>query len=515
MVLVNPSTTLNIIPDTPITRSATQRILVVGQQLTGTATSGALVSDVGDDDSTINALFGQRSHIANVLRSMKVINRASTIDAIPLDDAGGATQAASTLTVTGTATADGRITVTLVSRQNFRVNVDVVSGDTATVVATKIVTAFTSATNYADAPFTIASSAGVVTATASNGGTIANGWLVQIEGTAAGISIATTAFSGGATDPSVTNVLDVTGSIRYQGVVWPSAYDEEIVKDFLDARFNVNNAIRDGRAFVTRTDTLANLTSLGNLHNSQNLVIFGDQLVNADTFRGGMLREMPDVVSGQFAAIRSLRFTAGASISQFLTTNAANVQFGSDSLASVPYFNTPFPSLFPPRPEDEFTESEVQDLEDAGVSVISSNPTFTTVIAGEVVTTYKTNAAGSPDTSYQFLNTVDSVSIVRERFVTNLRASFVQHRLTRGELIPNEPTANESSIFARLLEIRSTLVNDSILEGGIAAERDFKDTTVVEITNLAAGTVRINMEPLLISQLRAITGTIQVNFGDA
>ena len=484
--------------------------------LSGTAADGDLIQNIGDDDATINALFGRRSNIAIMLRAMKAINQASAIDAIPIADDNSGVAANATFTVTGTATVSGRIWCTLASRQNFRVAVDIASGEDAAAVATKIAAAFTGADNYADAPFTVASSSGVVTATAANAGTLANGSLIQVEDSVAGITIVAGAWAIGATDPSITTVLDVVGDqLRYQGIVWQHNLDIEIVKDWLDDRFNTDNSVLDGRAFVTSTDTLANLTTLGNTHNSQSLVIFGDQQVDTNTFKGGMLREMPDVVTAQFAAIRALRFTPLASITQFLTTNAPNAQFGSDSLATVPYFNTPFPSLIAPRPQDEFSQTEVLELRNAGVSVISANSRFTGVISGEVVTTYKTDPAGNTDTSYRFLNTVDAVSIARERFLTNLRATFAQHRLTRGELIPGEPTANVSSIFARLLEIRATLVADSILEAGIAAERDFKDTTTVEITDLGAGTVRIAMAPLLVGQFRALIGTIQVNFGDA
>ena len=508
-----PDVTLNIVPGVELATSEEQRILVVGQMLSGTATSGELVQNIADTDTAINALFGQRSHIANMIRKVKDVNRNTRVDAIPLDDGGSATQATATIALSGTATAAGRYYVTLVSRTNHRVAVDIASGDTANSAATKINAAITGATNYGDAPFTSAVATNTVTATAANGGTLANTWHVEVESTVPGLSVTVTGWTGGATDPSVTNVLDVTGSQRYQTVVWPEVYDLSVVRAWIDDRFNVTNGIENGTVISNRVDTMANIVSEANGLNSQNIVILSDQIVNAPARKGSMLREMPDVTTALVGGIRSLRLTADSNVTQFVTTTEPRDQFGGDHFATLPYANTQVTGIQPPLPEDDWSADEMDDLEEAGASVVTANRTYTNVIMGEFVTTYKTDSAGNPDTSYKFLNTVDAVSVTRERFVLNLRRRYAQTRLTSGELIPQLAMANESSIFGFLTQVRADLVDDGILQAGEEAEADFERTTTVSITSLSQGRVSVAMAPLLVGQLRALIGTITVNFG--
>ncbi|NIS23463.1 hypothetical protein GWN75_05955, partial [candidate division KSB1 bacterium] len=59
------------------------------------------------------------------------------------------------------------------------------------------------------------------------------------------------------------------------------------------------------------------------------------------------------------------------------------------------------------------------------------------VILSDAYTTYKTDAAGNPDPTFEFLNYVDTDSGVREYFYNNARADLAQSRLTDGDLAVN------------------------------------------------------------------------------
>lgn len=510
MPISKPNVTLNIIPADQLQSVAEHRVLLVGQLLpSGTAAPGDLVRDLDDATNVINGLFGARSNAAEMAREFKKYNRLTAVDFLPLADNGSAVQAEASVAFSGTATESGELIVTFGSDKRYRTIVSVNSGDTATAVANAAATAYAV---YASSPFQVAASTGTLTATAENGGTHANDWTVLVEGSVAGITFTVTGWASGSADPSLTGVLDVLGTTRYHTVVWPGAYSLSEIETLLNSRFNASNAVLDGVIFQTINGTLSSLKSYTAALNSQSLVVIGDKTVNKAARKGTALREMPDVVSAQAAALRSLRLTREGNLTQFLTTTAALDQFGGPALASLPYFNTALVNLPVPLPEDEFTFEDQEELIDNAVTVLGANRAFNTTIFGEVVTTYLTDNAGNPDSSYRFLNTVDTASVIRETFFNNYKDQYAQTRLTEGDLIQGRDMANEASIRAFSLEVYRALALIGLVQLGREAEADFLDNLSISL-DISTGTATINMAPLLVTQLRSIIGTIQVNFG--
>jgi phage tail sheath gpL-like len=506
-----PKTTLSIIPAQQLAGVTEQRVLIVGQMLAGgTATAGELQRDIGNDGSE-DALFDENSHIAGMIAAFKKLNKVSNLDAIGLDDAGTAVKATAVITFsTGPATAIGKFIVTIASEFNYQVTVDVSVGDTVTVIGDAVVAAFDAIPKK---PFTIANVAGVVTATAENGGTLANDWGISVSGSAAGVTVAlTSGWSAGATDPTLTGVLDVIGDRRYQTILWPSAYALDEVETLLNARFNASNDVLDGVAIQVKSDTLANLKAYA-IQNSQSVVIPGVKKINGTLFKAPATFEMPDIAAAQICAIRALRLTQGAVLTQFQTTVAADDQFGGISIASLPYFNTALPNLSVSLPENDFSKEDVKELIGSGVATFGPNRVYNATIFGEFVTTYLTDAAANADDSFKFLNTVDTASVIREFYFVNLKKRYAQTRLTDGNLVAGRDMANEASIRTFCAKLYDELADDALVQKGTAAKKDYLQnlSVVVDVRN---GKATINQAPLLVSQLRVILGTIQINFGD-
>ena len=509
-----PRVTFQIIPASQLATVTAQKILIVGQMLAaGSATSGALTQAIGNA-SEEDALFGQRSHLAGMIRAAKkVLARGGAnqpqMDAIPIDDDGGATEGTGVLTITGPATASGSIIFAVGSGENHEFTIDIADTDTATAIGDDLVTAITA---DADAPFTAANVAGVVTITAANGGTLCNTWTLKVSGSAAGVAVAITAWTGGATAPTVTGIFDVVGSTRYQTVVYPDSWDLDEVQTFLDDRFNADNIVLDGAAVVSVSGTLSAVKALALPVNSQSVVMVGLRTVSVADIKGNAIVEMPDVVSAQLGAIRAMRLTEGALLSQInIVTGGPLDAFGGPAIASLPYHNTSLADIALPNSAQTWTEVEQADLEDSGVAVIGINRALNGMILSTQTTTYLTDGAGNPDTSYKFLNTVDTVSVIRETYFENLKSQYAQFRLTDGALIAGRSMANAASIKAFLGIVYNSLSQEALVQAGDAAFEDFVSTTIVTV-DVGAGSVTITMAPLLVGQLREFTGTIQVNF---
>lgn len=507
-----PKVSISIVPAQTTISNKPQRVLFVGQKLSGgTATAGQLIKNIQNDNSW-DTLFGARSMLAGMIRAARRENGVTIFDAIALDDNGAAVKSTATVTFAGTPTATGTINISVVSEKDYTFSIAVLTTDTDTTLADKLVNAITANANI---PVTAANVAGVVTITAENGGTEANSFTSKIDGSVAGVTVTTTAFTGGATDPATTTVFNVVGNIRYQTIVSPFAYGVTYLKDFLDPRFNITNNVLDGIGIVAATDNFANLQTLGNAHNSQSLTIIGDASVSNDLQKGSAFVEADYVKASMFGAIRALRLTEDADISRYVIGSGGGLDvFGGAALASLPYFNTPLPNMLVTDSSLGFEATQIDQLTDiSGITVFGNNVADNAVILGEVVTTYKTDNAGNPDVSFKYLNYVDTSSNAREFMFNNAKADFAQSRLTDGDLVPFRNINNAESISAKFVGYYTTLSGQDyvLTQAGEAALSFYKANLSVTV-DLANGKATVVQSVPIVTQLRDIVSTFQLHF---
>lgn len=505
-----PSVTIAIANADSEVQNTAQKVLLVGQKLgAGSATAGALTEDVRIEQ--IDGLFGEASMLAAMARAFRKVNQVVQVDAIALDDAGAATQRVVTLTLSaGPVTVAGTIMVIAGSEVNHKFVVAANVGDTQDNVRDAIVAAVNADTKC---PFTATTGAGTVVLTADNGGVVANDLGVEVINTdVVGVTVTGVAeTTPGATDPTLTGILDVATS-RYQTIVWPYS-DFTVLQAFLGPRLNADNAVLDGVGVVTLQDTFANLDAVLLAENDENLVVFCDEQTTETLFLGPAQNEVSYVKSSIFAGIRSIRLTDGQPIGRFLTSGASLDQFGGPALATLPYFNTPLDDLPLIKTGRGWTRQEIEDLLDSGGSVMGQNVAGNTAILGEVVTTYKTDAAGNPDVSFKFLNYVDTASGAREFMFNNLRARFAQSRLTEGAVSRGRDMVNEPVFNSYLDRLYSILAGPTyvLVQDGEAALVFFKDNRTVAL-DLSIGRITATMKVPIVTQLREVIATLKIAF---
>ncbi len=494
-----------------------QKILFVVQKTAaGTAVSGELVEAIPNDGSE-TILAGAGSMGETLIAANKVRNQQVQVDAIFLDDNGSGSEAGGTSAFTGTATEDGTLTIIVGSERNHSFIIPVTAGDTNAVISAAVTAAVNAAatTTFPAPPVAAADATGIVVWVALNKGTYGNSILTEIRGSVAGITTQNFAIQAGTGDPVLTGVFDVIGEKRYQAIVWPYPEDTAEVRGLLDPRFNADGKVLRGVAFTALADTVSNLITLGSGLNSQSLLIIGDKIESETNYGGPAIVEIPMVVASQLAGFRGLRLDPGGfSIADLVTTaNGALDGFGGPALASKPYFNTPFAELIPMQTSRGFDDSEIESLKDNGISVIGNNIANNTVVAGELVTTYKTDAAGNPDPTFTLLNYGDTASQAREYFFNNYRSRFAQSRLTLGDVFKGRDTANELVIrsFTKRLYQDLSGVDFVLLEAGEDA-LVFFDANLVIAINKAEGSATIQMEVPIVTQLRTITAPIKIVF---
>lgn len=504
----NPRVTLNLVTRDQLLGLEDQRVLIVGQMLTGTATAGELVRDLPRTNAEINALFGAGSHVAMMARTFRRRNKVTNVDVLPLADAGAAAKGTATLTLAGTATGEGTLYVSVVSRKRHRYQIDAVTDDTTDELLVKLEAKVAADT---EKPYTYTDTATVATFTAGNGGNLSDDWLIMVEGSIPGITATITGWTGGATDPDLTDVFDPIGDTRYQGIVYPSCYSTAPLKTLLNSRVNVENNVLNGVGIIGYSKALATIKAEAIALNSAPIVLQGNEPVDLSTWKGCSVPEAPDNIAADFAAKRALRFEDGVSISDIVVTNEPNDQFGGQHTVTLPYFNTPIDADVPLRGTG-FSFDEQRELElEGGVSVVGANIAYNGVVTGPVVTTWRTDAAGNEDDTWRYLNWFDSHAAIREYFFRNLKKEFAQARLTTGTRVPGYSMADKEAVEAYSDQLYLELAEAAITVKGLSALEYFKANRAITLVP-DQRRVTFTADVPMVSQLGEILGTIKFSF---
>ena len=532
-VISKPEVTVNKLPAILPIGNAAQKVLVINQMLpAGTATPGVLYEAV--QKNNIKTMFGEGSFLQNALTQIFDVFELSgstilpQVDVIALEDAGAGTASTATLTITelggatNEATESGTINVIVGSKKRYNAAIDVVIGQAITTGAGNISDAIADAINaFTELPVTAVNVAGVITLTCRHKGTIGNEITVKLEGliksgsdyVIGNVKFAPTLFSGGATDPVVTNTLDVVGDNRYQTLTHPEQYGTVFsVEDFLDNRFNVNNAIRDGVAIVCKVDTLANLKAYPALSNSQSLCVPGLKLIDEDVYKGSAPAEFSFNISAQLSAIRALRLTENANLIRFVASSVSPGDLeGGIHMASFPYFNTPLYLTATIDTGVGFTAQEISELTIAGITVIGNNVVGNEVILGDVVTTYKKDTQGNPDPTWHYLNVVDTLSVSAEYYFNNIKRDYAQSRLTQGNVNGTFTMTNDVIFKGRLVKYYIDLSDFALVPAGKEAV-DFVTKNLIVAINMIEGKITATESFPIVVQLRNILVKLRTTF---
>lgn len=215
------------------------RVLIVGQMITsgggaGTAIAGQVYRNV-TGFAQAQDLFGAGSQATEMAYFFFKANRFTPVDMVGLADAGGASKATTTATITGPATANGTIALYVAGADiNHAVYVPVNSGDAQNTIAANLA-ADINANTALQVTATVA--ANVVTVAAKQGGTIGNSLDVRInynpgDALPAGVALA---FPGGGTRQFLTG--GATDPLTALAAVWATAANTwytDIALPFLD-----------------------------------------------------------------------------------------------------------------------------------------------------------------------------------------------------------------------------------------------------------------------------------------
>lgn len=453
------------------------RVLLMGAKLAaGTGTANTAVKATSADQ--VLTLAGRGSQLHRMAKRYFENNTQTETWVLPVDDAGGGTQGTKTITLSGTATASGTLSVYI---GGDLVSVGVASGDAAAAVAT----ALNAAVNAnLDLPVTSGVATATVTLTARNRGTCGNDLDVRLnyqdgEKTPAGLTAVVATGVTGATNPTLTTAIANMGDNWFHIVIhpWTDATSLTAIETEMARRFGPM-VMLDGVAITSAAGTQSALGTLGDARNSQHSCIVAQPGKN------------PVTPPAEFAAM------VGATVAKYAAIDPAR-----------PLQTLALSGAKPPVEADRFTFSE-RNLE------LYDGISTTKVAAGGVVqierlvTTYQTNAAGAADTSYLDVSTMLTLMYLRYSFRTQLQNRYPRHKLgSDGARFG----AGQAVITPKLAKAEALAWFRQMEDLGLVEGFDqFKTDLVVERNASDPNRLDILLPPDLINQF--IYGAVKVQF---
>lgn len=456
------------------TAARPQRPLLIGQITSaGGYPTNAAARVISEADGTAGT--GAGSILDMMISAYRRNDPTAEIWALPLADAAGATAAAGSIAVTGTATASGTIPLYVAG---ITIPVAVAAGDAAAAVASNIATAINAAVAV---PVTATATTGTVALTARNKGLVGNDIDIRVayRGTAggeavpAGLALAVTAMSGGATNPSLTAALAALG-------------DQEF--DFIAC------SLTDSAAIAALAGLLSDTT--------------------------GRWSPFQQIYGGAFVSHRGSAGTVAA------TASAINNQH----ICTVPYNDSPSPpwvwaSAFMGAAAGSLRNDPALPLQYLPVAGVLAPPvgsrfpltvrnstllysgcsTWTADQTGAVtienmVTTYVTNAQGNPDNSYLELETLYTLVYVLRFMRARVQTKFARVKLAADgvRLPPESSVVTPATIRADVIAAYRELADG----GFVQKVDDFAANVVVEKDATNPNRVNVLWPGTLINQLR-------------
>lgn len=374
------------------------RGLIIGQKTSGGSGTANTLVKITSEAQAIS--YGGRGSMLHLMaRAWLKVNKFTELWLGILADDGAGTAASGSIVVTGPATETRSIALYL---GGVLVTVSVTSGDAQNTIAAAINTAINA---NSDLPVTSTVSTNTVTITHRHKGTAGNGYNIRHsyrdgEALPAGVALAITQLSGGATDPSLTSLIAAMGDTWFNVIAHP--YTASTPLTAIEAEMLSRSGpmrMIDGLAVTAAQGSHSTLTTLGGARNSPYSVIMGP---------AGLNPPMPVVERAAKAA---------GVIAYYAQIDPAR-----------PFQTLPLTDDLPPADTDLFDNTERNLLLYDGIAT-------TRVAAGgveqldRVITTYQTNSVGADDTAYLDATTVLTLMYLRYSFRNRWQLKYPRHKL--------------------------------------------------------------------------------------
>lgn len=451
--------------------------LIIGPMLsTGKATADELTYVSSAEQAA--ELFGHGSILHRMVSAYRNQDSTGTLYVMPLEDPSSGVAATKTVTVTGSATAAG--TISLYIGYDL-IEVGVSSGDSESDVAGDISAAINA---NADLPVTSQAALGVVTITAKHKGVIGNDFPVNInllgasngQELPAGIGIAIADGTTGTGTPDIEAAFAALKEEPFEfiGLPYSDKTSFDASKAAMTTRWAYNVQLY-GHVYSAKRGETDDLLDLGTTQNDPHLTVFAVSETDPN-----------------FAFER-----LGAALGQIAVSVKAD--------PARPFQTLELTGITAPRVGDRFSRADRESLLASGCATFTDSSSATAI--ERAVTTYITNSYGAKDNSYQDAETLHTLGYIIRYLRTQITSKFGRHKLAN-----DGTTFGEGQAVVTPSIIRSELIAAySILETqGLVENMDlFKENLIVERNLTDPNRIDVLFPPDLVNQLRVFAALVQ------
>lgn len=452
------------------------KVLMIGPRLSA-GTVAELVPTLITSPEQAKEAFGVGSILADMAEKFLEGNRTQPLTCVGLNDDASGVAATGKITFTGTPTKVGVISF-MIGGRNIRVSVSLSS--TPASLATALAAAIQAETRCVVSAAVNGTNNFEVDLTAKNDGTHGNEIDVRHsyfdgEVIPTGVGVAITAMADGAANPDVDDVWPVIGDTQYLSIVsaFTDAQNIGKVEAQLALRFGPMK-MNDGYGHYGKRSNLSGLITFGDARNSQFSVIMG--------------------------AI------GPSSPWQFAAAMVAQVAASGEIDPARPFQTLPLVGILAPKQSELFTLEERDLLLHDGISTFSVDSGNNVLLEG-VITTFQENAFGSPDTSYLYLNTLLTLSLLRYQMRARITSKYGRHKLA------NDGTrfgAGQAIVTPNVIKAECVALFREWEEAGLVEGFDqFKADLIVERNTSNPNRLDILLPPDLVNQLVVVGTKIQ------
>jgi len=424
------------------------RVLFIGlRRSTGTVLQGVITRILGERDGDV--YFAPDSQLAEALYAFKKLNKTAECYALALDENAAGTAGTGTFPFVGTATEDKTVQLRVGSR---RVYFKVLSGDSASSIATKCAAAFALLDRFM---WTGAAATGTVTLTCRHKGLLANDVTFAAEVLPAGVTCVATSPTNGSTNPLMSAAIAALDEKRYDTVVTLLTDSTSMAALEAEMARRAGPSIKEpGHVIAAMPGTLGTMLAFN--RNSEYSTIMGS----------GLSPTVPWVWAAQVAARDALT---------------------CDTQPNRPRKGLSLPDCEAPATANVLDADERDSLLRAGVSTFITDYSGACMI-DRLITTYQKNSSGVSDATYLDIGTVRTTWRL---YVDILQADskFDQHLvMSDDDVLPVgipvvTPKVMEGAIkqYARSAQQRGLVKNLKAFEAALHAEINALDTQTIDV----------------------------------
>ena len=459
------------------------RGLIIGQKASSGEAEDYSLHPITSPDQLI-ALAGRRSMLRRQAIAWMANNKTTALTVLVLPDPGEGVAAEGTITVDDSdlsvPNAHAAGTVQLYVGGEY-VPVGVSAGDTSEEIATAIAAAINAKESL---PVTAEVTGAVVTVIFANTGTVGNGYDLRVnyrdgESLPQGVSVECVALSGGTGEPDMESAMAALGDAWYQ--IWAHGYTDanslEAIEQELASRFGPMRMI-DGVAVTAASGDFGELTALGETRNSPHGEIASQPGENPLTPAFEYAAEVAGLIA-LYGAVDPAR----------------------------PFQTLPLTHTKPIPEADRFTNEERNLLLFSGIAT-SRVGAGGVVQLERMITTYRENGAGAPDTAYLDVTTMLTLMYLRYDFRNLILTKYPRHKLASDGVRIGPGQAVITPKIGKAEAI--SWFRDKEEQGLVENFDDFKANLVVARNQSDPNRLDFLLPPDLINQL--IVSAVKIEF---